>query len=366
LFNASANGVAKVDPDMTDRHKTVRAAAIQMEARLADVPANIAQAADLAERALREGADIVALPEFFTTQVVLDERLYGCALPVKNDALTMMLSLARDYGAIIGGSYLEFDGGDVFNSYALVGPEGEVCRHRKDLPTMAESAFYIGGNDNGLVRLRDMDIGIAVCWETIRTRTANRLRARCDLIMSGSHWWSAPEWAFARGYFDHHARLNAEHMHRAPGRFARIVGAPLLHGAHCGVLEGRYALTARWSVPIRTHLVGETQIVDADGAIRARRQASEGAGYVMAEILTGRRRPDTPVPKTFWLEDLPPLVRAMWITQNHTCRKIYARARKSGKIRPSEPNTSASRQMPETDRLHEKAQIRNASMDDVK
>jgi predicted amidohydrolase len=314
--------------------RRVRAAAIQMETQLADIPGNIAQAADLAEKALRAGADVVALPEFFTTKIILDDRLFSCSLPVENEALRMMQTLALSYGAIIGGSYLEFDEGDVYNSYVLVGPDGNVSKHRKDLPTMAENAFYIGGNDDGCVRCNDLDVGIAVCWETIRSASARRLRAKCDLIMSGSHWWSAPEWSFAHRYFAYHAKLNADHMFRAPGRFARMVGAPLLHGAHCGELEGRYALTSQWSVPVRTHLIGETQIVDASGLVRARRSAVEGAGYVVADIVTGAQQPQSDVPHSFWLENLPPMVRMMWATQNAVGQSIYARAKKEGRLRP--------------------------------
>lgn len=312
--------------------RRVRAAAIQMETRLADIAGNVAQAADLAERALKAGAQIVALPEFFTTQIVLDERLFGCSLPSDNEALTMMQSLAMSHDAMVGGSYLEFDDGDVYNSYMLVGPDGSMSKHRKDLPTMAESAFYIGGSDDGLAACNDLDVGIAVCWETIRSASAKRLRAKCDLVMSGSHWWSAPEWGFARHYFGYHARLNADLMFRAPGRFAAMVGAPLLHGAHCGRLEGRYALTPRWSVPVSTHLVGETQIVDASGTIRARRTADEGAGFVLADIVTGKRPPGIEIPDSFWLENLPPLVRMMWTTQNRVCRSIYERAKREGKL----------------------------------
>lgn len=326
--------------------RRVRAAAIQMETQLADIIGNIAQAADLAERALKAGAEIIGLPEFFTTKIVLDDRLFGCSLPVENDALRMMQSLALSYGATIGGSYLEFDNGDVYNSYVLVGPDGSVSKHRKDLPTMAENAYYIGGSDDGLARCNGLDVGIAVCWETIRSATAKRLRAKCDLIMSGSHWWSAPEWGFARRYFRYHAKLNADHMFRAPGRFAKMVGAPMLHGAHCGLLEGRYALTPQWSVPVRTHLVGETQIVDASGAIRARRSADEGAGFVVAEIVTGKRPTEMEVPNTLWLENLPPLVRMMWATQNSACRSLYQRAKADGMIRPFNKVAAVEQQTP--------------------
>tara|TARA_R110002124_G_scaffold133955_6_gene296576 strand:- start:1565 stop:2551 length:987 start_codon:yes stop_codon:yes gene_type:complete len=311
----------------------VRAAAIQMEARLADVSGNIAQACDLADRAARAGARYIALPEFFTTQIALDDRLHGCALPFDNSATRALKALAIANGAVIGGSFLEYDAGDVFNTYVLFTPEGVVHTHLKDLPTMAECAYYLGGNDRGLADLGDQTVGIAVCWETIRSATVRRLRGACDVIMSGSHWWSSPEWIVPSPYLRYHARLNADLMYRTPGRFARMVGAPMLHGAHCGSLVGRYAITPRFSLDMKTHLVGEAQIVNASGEIVARRMRDEGAGIVYADIVIGRTKPADVPPERFWLEPLPPLIRLMWTTQNQVCRKVYERARREGRIK---------------------------------
>lgn len=325
---------------------TVRCAAVQMEARLGDINGNIAQACDLVERAVRGGAQYIALPEFFTTPIVLDESLHACGLE-RNDnrAVDAMRELACSHDVTVGGSFLEFDNGDLFNTYVLCRPDGTLHRHRKDLPTMVECAYYVGGDDEGLVEVSDCSIGIAVCWEIIRAATVNRLRGRCDLIMSGSHWWSAPDWRLFGAYLRRHARLNAEHMLRAPGRFARMVGAPMLHGAHCGQLEGRYALTSRLSAPMRTHLVGEAQIVDAGGAILARRGKEDGASVALADVRLGPTATPAP-PQRFWLEPLPLLVRAMWVAQNHVCRQIYRRAREQGKIKPHRAVSASTQSSP--------------------
>ena len=128
-----------------------KVAAIQMEGRVADLRYNIAQAGDLLEKALRSGAQIIALPEFLTTPIVLDERLFGCSVAAENPALDMLKSLAATHGAMIGGSYLAKRGDDVFNTYVLVDREGAVHTHDKDLPTMVENAYYTGGKDDGLV-----------------------------------------------------------------------------------------------------------------------------------------------------------------------------------------------------------------------
>ena len=192
-----------------------KVAAIQMQGRVADLRYNIAQAGDLLEQALRGGAQIVALPEFFTTPVILDERLYGCSIAPDNPALDMLISLAKHHGAMIGGSYLAMRDGDVFNTYVLVDRDGTVNAHDKDLPTMVENAYYVGGTDDGLTATSHGSVGIAVCWETIRSATVRRLRGKVDLLMTGSHWWSEPGWRFPRWAMDQtdrkSTRLNSSH-----------------------------------------------------------------------------------------------------------------------------------------------------------
>ncbi|MEM9726354.1 MAG: carbon-nitrogen hydrolase family protein [Pseudomonadota bacterium] len=310
-------------------------AAIQMEARLADPPHNIAQAGDLAERALRNGAKIVALPEFFTTQIVFDERLWACALPPENPAVEMMMSLARQYGAMIGGSYLELRDGDVFNTYALVEPNGRVHKHDKDQPTMVENAFYVGGGDPGRAETEFGAVGMAVCWETIRRRTVNRLAGSVDLLMTGSHWWTEPGWRFPRGLWRNLHTYNTALMARTPAIFAREVGAPSLHAAHCGPIEGLTLLTSRWGLRSRSRLMGETQIIDRAGKILARRGADEGPGVAEARLEIGAAAPVAAAPadqKAFWLDKLPLVFRLMWTHQNAVGRRAYARAKAEGRL----------------------------------
>lgn len=310
-----------------------KVAAIQMEGRVADLPYNIAQAGDLLERALRSGAEIVALPEFFTTPIVLDERLFGCSVEEDNPALSMLISLAKHHGAMIGGSYLAMRDGDVFNTYVLVDRDGNVNRHDKDLPTMVENAIYKGGADDGVAATLNGSVGMAVCWETIRTATVKRLRCKVDLLMTGSHWWSEPGWRFPRWLMDRTHTQNLAMMADVPSRFARLVGAPLLHAAHVGTLQGQFALTPSIRVGTRTRLMGETQIVDASGAVLARLGIDDGPGIISAAITLGRMPHSLEPSQDFWSLDLPMMFRAFWAQQNAASRPIYARAKAQGQLR---------------------------------
>ena len=243
-----------------------KVAAIQMEGRVADLRYHIAQAGDLLEKALRSGAQIIALPEFFTTPIVLDERLFGCSVAAENPALDMLKSLAATHGAMIDGSYLAKRGDDVFNTYVLVDREGAVHTHDKDLPTMVENAYYTGGKDDGLVATSHGSVGIAVCWETIRTATVRRLRGKVDLLMMGSHWWSEPGWRCPRWLMDQTHRDNLAMMAATPSRLSRMIGAPVLHAAHVGTVEGRFAITpniccGRADIAIPTGGAGKAKLI---------------------------------------------------------------------------------------------------------
>ena len=55
---------------MTRKSKPVRAAAIQVEARVADIPWNIEHASRLVEEAVGQGAEIVALPAYVPTCII--------------------------------------------------------------------------------------------------------------------------------------------------------------------------------------------------------------------------------------------------------------------------------------------------------
>src|SRR3954452_1669505 len=156
-------------------------AAIQMEAVVADVDANLAACERLADEAGRQGAELIALPEFFSTGIGFVPELIERALPPDGEATRLLRDLARRHGAYVGGSFLCRDAdGEIRNAFLLARPDGEVAgRHDKDLPTMWENSFYVGGEDDGVIEAADgLSIGVALCWELMRTQTVERLQGR--------------------------------------------------------------------------------------------------------------------------------------------------------------------------------------------
>jgi predicted amidohydrolase len=307
----------------------MRVAAVQLEAVPADVAANLAACERLAGEAAAQGAEAIVLPEFFSTGIGFLPELVDAALPPDGAATELLRGLARRHGALVGGSFLCRDpDGDVRNAFLLARPDGTLAgRHDKDLPTMWENCFYVGGDDDGVVEVQPgLTVGLAVCWELMRTQTVRRLRGRVDLVLAGSGWWSVDESWPPRALMRSLERRNAGVARRAAETFAGYVGAPVVHAAHAG----RLRCGMPW-LPLRYdgRFEGNTVVVDADGTVLARRDAAEGEGVVVADVRPRRVEP-LAAPDRFWLHRRGALPAAVWSYQRAHGRRWYRRHARAG------------------------------------
>ncbi len=304
----------------------MRVAAVQLEPVIADVAANLRQSERLAEDAARAGAEWIILPEFFTTGIAFRPELAHAALAPDGAALQMLRGVATRHGVTIGGSFLCRDQDrEVRNAFMLVGADGALAgRHDKDLPTMWENSFYVGGHDDGVIEAGDLTVGAAVCWEFMRTQTARRLRGRVDLVVGGSGWWSIPAWPPAAMTRRLEAR-NAGLASRVAESFARYVGAPVVHAAHAGPIECELPGVLVPGLSYRGHLEGGAMVADAQGRVLARRDRRAGPGFALAEVQPGRIAPAEDLPDRFWLHRRQAVAVALWNTQRWHGRRFYAR-----------------------------------------
>lgn len=297
----------------------MRVAAVQLQSVIGDIDANLSACERLADRAAAEGAEWIVLPEFFTTGVGFLPELAQRSLPPDGVATELLLSLARRHGAVVGGSFLCRDAdGHVRNAFLLATPEGIAGRHDKDIPTMWENCFYVGGADDGLIEARGLTVGVALCLEFNRTRTVERLRGRADIVVGGSFKWGAPAWMPFRGYL----QSSIERYTEWAPRFARLVGCPVVEATHCGPLRCK---TPMLPLVYDTTLVGGANVCDAEGNVLARRDAREGEGVVVADVEPVRVETTNAESSSFWIQELDPVSKAGWHLQGWHGRVWYRR-----------------------------------------
>ncbi|MGZ5334792.1 MAG: carbon-nitrogen hydrolase family protein [Solirubrobacterales bacterium] len=320
----------------------MRVAAVQMEAVVGDVDANLELCERLADEAGRAGAEAIALPEFFTPGIGFLPELAAAALAPGGAAAELLRGLARRHGALVGGSFLCRDpDGHVRNAFLVATADGAIAgRHDKDLPTMWENAIYVGGDDDGVIEAGGISIGAAVCWELMRTGTVRRLRGRVDFALTGSGWWSFSENWPPRAVWRRREPVNHRRALAAAELFALYVGAPVAHAAHSGDLR----CPMPWlPLPYEGHFEGGARVVDARGSVLAARDRRDGPGIAIAEVEPGRIGPLRAPPERFWLHDRGAVAALAWNYQRAHGRRWYQRH--SFGLPPFEPSgTRAARE----------------------
>jgi predicted amidohydrolase len=297
----------------------MRVAAIQLETVIADVEANLSACQRLAEEAAREGAEWIILPEFFTTGMGFLPELAQHSLPPDGPATALLSALARRHEAVVGGSFLCHDtDGHVRNAFFLATPEGVAGRHNKDIPTMWENCFYIGGTDDGLIKVGSLTAGVALCQEFNRTRTVERLRGKADIVVGGSFTWGAPEGI----PFHQYLQSSIERYTDWAPLFAKLVGCPVVEATHCGRIRCKTPLLP---MPYVANLGGGAIICDARGRVLARRAKGDGAGVVIADVEVGRVASPERIPAGFWIQELDPVSKLGWHVQGWHGRRWYRR-----------------------------------------
>lgn len=297
----------------------MRVAAVQLESVVGDVGANMEACERLADAAAIEGAEWIILPEFFTTGMGFLPELARHSLPPDGPATELLCALAGRHGAVVGGSFLCLDAdGHVRNAFFLATPEGVAGRHDKDIPTMWENCFYVGGTDDGLIEAGGLTAGVALCLEFNRTRTVGRLRGKADLVVGGSFTWGAP-----KGMpFSRRLQTSIERYTGWASPFAKLVGCPVVEATHCGSIRCRTPLLPFDYV---TELGGGATVCDAAGNVLARRDRGEGAGVVVADVEVGRVAAPEPAPAGFWIQELDPVSKLGWHVQGWHGRRWYRR-----------------------------------------
>jgi predicted amidohydrolase len=300
---------------------TIKVAAVQMRAQVGAVERNLASAEALVSEAFRRGAQWVILPEFFPSAMAFTPAMLSAWQPLEGPPLQLMRRLARKHDGVVGGSFIAKSGHDCFNSFMLVFPDGRYFRHDKDLPTMWENCYYIGGSDDGVLATPAGPVGVAMCWELIRTQTARRLLGKVGLVVGGSCWWDL-RLPVPPKYAAEQARL-IDLLRQAPAHLARMLGVPVVHASHAGDFDG--LTPGNDSMPYASRYLGETQITDGYGKVLAHMTYEDGEGVIIADITPGQVAGDLePIPDNFWTHELPSGATKAWEYLNPLGRQYYA------------------------------------------
>lgn len=155
--------------------RKVAVAAIQTSRRVGDVAYNRERGAAAVRRAAEHGAQIVALPELFTTEyfpATANDRFFEYAETIPGLTTDTMADLARELGIHIIAPIFEYDPRSrlYYNAAPLVGPSGVVGLYRKrhipSTPYGLEKQYFTPGNlGYPVFETPHGRIGILICYD---------------------------------------------------------------------------------------------------------------------------------------------------------------------------------------------------------
>jgi predicted amidohydrolase len=193
------------------RKKRFRAAATQTLARLGDIPYNIATSAALVEEAVRQGAELVVLPECMDTGYLFDSpehcRQLAEAVP-DGPFVSAMAKLARKHGIYIASGITEWDASKqrIFNTGIMLGRDGEVAvhYHKQFLATHDQNWFAFGERGCPVVETDLGRIGLLICFDGRIPEIARSIALQgAEIIVDMANFFAmdqADMWGPARAY----------------------------------------------------------------------------------------------------------------------------------------------------------------------
>lgn len=252
---------------------TVHVAAIQMHIAAGDPVANRRRMADLARRALDEGAQLALFPELAACGYDLP-RLDALAEPLDGETTAAMTDLAARYHAYLAWGMAERNGERFYNTLALAGPDGNLlARYRKThlIPLLREPDYFTPGDEVVVVPTDIGRIGLAICYDLRFPGLFQRMAALgAEVLLVAAQWPQA----------------RAEHWRvltvaTALQSLAFLVGANGV-GVCCGdPLAGWSVIASPWGERVAEAGVAEeilhAEVDLADGA-EARRKLPVGQG----------------------------------------------------------------------------------------
>lgn len=266
---------------------TFRLAAVQIDTHPGRVQENLEHATGMVEAAARQGAQLVLLPELMPGGYLLTEAVWDCAEPWDGPICSWLRKLARRLGIYLGTSFLEVEGEDFYNTFALASPDGELAgKVRKSPPASLEAYFYRAGCTSHVIETEIGRIGVGICYENLLfERLRDLLQAQVDLVLQPAA--AGRPKPFRAGDVELFDRM----VSRLAPRFARVLGVPVVMADRAGLIDtplpGGYG-------EFKSSFPGLSCIVDGDASIKAAMNDAEGVIVAGVALSASRKRIDRP------------------------------------------------------------------------
>lgn len=184
---------------MEETSKSLKILAIQMSSVIGDKWENFAKIADLIEKNIKKGTDIIILPEVWTVSWKPSEFEDSAEDLENSETIEFLSELAQRYNVnIIGGSFIRKretgNGKRNFNTCPVVNRDGELVATYDKMHLFSyygcdEGKYIENGKNPVLIDINGVKIGLSICYD-IRFPELYRAyrKAGADLLINMATW----------------------------------------------------------------------------------------------------------------------------------------------------------------------------------
>jgi N-carbamoylputrescine amidase len=278
--------------------KPVKVAAIQLESKHGSIKANHEHAVPFIEQAAQAGAQLVVLPELFTTGYIPNETIWDVAEPRNGHTVTWLKQTAKQFGIYLGAGLLETDGKDFFNIFVLCNPEGREAGRVSKIET--ESYVFKRTSGSHVIETPLGKIGVGICADNQMVSFLKQMAADNVDLMLMPHGWPTPcktnQQVSEQDILDHRERTK-----RLASIYSEHLGVPAVFVNGVGPMGRMIGLLGKFMGPEIFRLEGRSRIVDSDGTIVGELGSEEGVIISIVTLDPTRKHYSEPESYDGWL-----------------------------------------------------------------
>ena len=162
----------------------------QMNSILCDVKRNLATAEALMRSAAGLGANVVLVPETFSTGYNVGDRIREVSDTIPGRTTDTLGKLCRELGVYFYGSMIEKDGGRYRNTGVFISSQGEIlARYRKVHLFSTENQMFLAGNEPAVVKTEFGTVGLTICMDLLFPEYIRGLvLSGAEYILNSTDW----------------------------------------------------------------------------------------------------------------------------------------------------------------------------------
>ncbi|MBI9049115.1 MAG: carbon-nitrogen hydrolase family protein [Anaerolineaceae bacterium] len=316
-------------------NRKIKIAITQLDVTPTAYEIKLGKAEALIRQAVPQGAQLVVLPELFTSGYVYQQANFDAAESKDGPTAQRMKQLSRDLNIHLAGSYLLRDGKHIYNALFLFAPDGQFWRYDKNYPWGWERAYFRGGKDICVAETALGRIGLMLCWDVPHAKLWQKYAGQVDMIVACTCPPNISDamYSFADGTnikSDQMGPLFGKLIHSAeqvfiktPAQQCAWLGVPYISSTSCGKVSThlpnpmgsflgaalsypklfRYLAQAK-GVTLRADMVEAGRVFDANGSQLTQLFNNMGESVQIAEIELSENKKSIkkqPKPPVSWL-----------------------------------------------------------------